>query len=110
MSNEKSSGVGGEAAEMDEPQPDMSLVDITDGENERKIPRVKFPEDVEAFANSFSPPASAELLIGAYTELHNKFKSFEANLEQKSKPKFPATSKRLVWSPNPVLTTFCSFI
>lgn len=67
------------------PQPDMSLVDITDGENERKIPRVKFPEDVEAFANSFEPAASAELLIGAYTELHNKFKSFEANLEKKSK-------------------------
>ena len=103
MSNEKSSGVGGEAAEMDEPQPDMSLVDITDGENERKIPRVKFPEDVEAFANSFSPPASAELLIGAYTELHNKFKSFEANLEQKSKPKIPGTNKkRVAWSLYPV--------
>ena len=71
--------------EEPEPQPDMSLSDITDGENERKIPLVKFPEDVAAFANSFTPPASAELLIGAYTELHNKFKSLEANLEQKSK-------------------------
>jgi len=76
---------GEPATEEQEAQPDMSLVDITDGENERKIPRVKFPEDVETFANSFSPPASAELLIGAYTELHNKFKSFEANLDQKSK-------------------------
>lgn len=86
MSNENASG-GPADEQLEAPQPDMSLVDITDGENERKIPRVKFPEDVEAFANSFTPPASAELLIGAYTELHNKFKSFEANLEQKSKQK-----------------------
>ena len=65
--------------------PDMSLLDITDGENERKIPAAKFIEDIAAFAASFSPPASAELLIGAYSELHSKFKTFETSLTQKSK-------------------------
>jgi len=62
---------------------DMSLLSITDGENDRGIPLVKFIEDVDAFANSFSPPSSAELLIGAYSELHSKFKTFETSLTQK---------------------------
>ena len=42
---------------------DMSLLSITDGENDRGIPLVKFIEDVDAFANSFTPPSSAELLM-----------------------------------------------
>merc|ERR1719343_1032956 len=62
---------------------DMSLLSITDGENDRGIPLVKFIEDVDAFANSFNPPSSAELLIGAYSELHSKFKTFETSLTQK---------------------------
>jgi len=65
------------------PQADMSLIDITDGENERKIPIAKFIEDIGSFATSFAPPASAELLIGAYTELYNKYKTYEANLANK---------------------------
>ena len=64
---------------------DMSLLSITDGENDRGIPLVKFIEDVDAFANSFTPPSSAELLIGAYSELHSKFKTFETSLTQKSR-------------------------
>ena len=64
---------------------DMSLLSITDGDNGRGIPLVKFIDDVDEFANAFSPPASAELLIGAYSELHNKFKTFEATLAQRSK-------------------------
>ena len=64
---------------------DMSLLSITDGENDRGIPLVKFIEDVDAFATSFTPPSSAELLIGAYSELHSKFKTFETSLTQKSK-------------------------
>jgi hypothetical protein len=64
---------------------DMSLLSITDGENDRGIPLVKFIEDVDAFANSFTPPSSAELLIGAYSELHSKFKTFETSLTQKRK-------------------------
>ena len=63
--------------------PDMSLLSITDGENERGIPVVKFIDDVGAFTQSFTPPASAELLIGAYTELHSKFKTYEISLTQK---------------------------
>jgi hypothetical protein len=66
------------------PQEDMSLLSITDGENERGIPFVKFIDDVEAFAITFTPPATAELLIGAYSELHAKFKTFDASLTQKS--------------------------
>ena len=67
------------------PVEDMSLLSITDGENARGIPFVKFIDDVDAFANTFSPPASAEILIGAYSELHSKFKTFETSLTQKSK-------------------------
>lgn len=62
---------------------DMSLLSITDGENDRGIPLVKFIDDVDAFASSFTPPTSAELLIGAYSELHSKFKTFETSLTQK---------------------------
>jgi len=62
---------------------DMSLLSITEGENDRGIPLVKFIEDVDAFANSFTPPSSAELLIGAYSELHSKFKTFETSLTHK---------------------------
>lgn len=62
----------------------ISLLSITEGENDRGIPIVKFIDDVEKLANAFSPPASAELLIGAYSELHSKFKSFETSLTRKS--------------------------
>eukprot|EP00980_Cylindrotheca_fusiformis_P005762 scaffold1203_cov117-Cylindrotheca_fusiformis.AAC.1 len=65
------------------PVEDMSLLSITDGENDRGIPVVKFISDVDSFANSFTPPATAELMIGAYSELHSKFKTFETTLTQK---------------------------
>eukprot|EP00536_Pseudo-nitzschia_multiseries_P001385 jgi/Psemu1/180947/e_gw1.18.6.1 len=61
----------------------LSLRSITEGDNDRGIPHVKFIDDVDAYANSFSPPSSAELLIGAYSELHSKFKTFETSLAQK---------------------------
>ena len=64
---------------------DMSLLSITSGENGRGIPIVKFIDDVEEFATSFKPMASAELMIGAYSELHQKFKTFETSLNSKSK-------------------------
>ena len=44
---------------------------------------MKFVDDIGEFANSFSPPASAELLIGAYSDLFAKFKSYEESLSQK---------------------------
>mmetsp|Transcript_5728 Transcript_5728/g.14304 ORF Transcript_5728/g.14304 Transcript_5728/m.14304 type:complete len:94 (-) Transcript_5728:522-803(-) len=72
---------------------DMSLLSITDGENDRGIPLVKFIDDVDAFANSFTPPSSAELLIGAYSELHSKFKTFETSLTQKKTKLRPQDSR-----------------
>jgi hypothetical protein len=72
-------------AEGAEAVANMSLMDIIEGENDRGIPTAKFVDDLGVFAESFSPPASAELLIGAYTELHTKYKSFEITLTQKRK-------------------------
>lgn len=65
--------------------PEMSLLDITEGENERGIPVAKFIDDVQQFAEQFTPVAPAELLIGAYSELHQKYKTFEAQLVNKRK-------------------------
>jgi hypothetical protein len=61
----------------------LSLEDITDGKTERGIPQAKFIDDIGKFAKSFSPPASAELLIGAYSDLFSKFKAYEQSLSQK---------------------------
>jgi len=72
-------------AKKDEEVPDMKLADITDGQNESGIPAAKFIEDIEGFTQSFSPPASSELLIGAYSDLHAKYKAIEANLGGKRK-------------------------
>ena len=63
----------------------LSLEDITDGKTDRGIPRAKFIDDIGKFAESFSPPASAELLIGAYSDLFSKFKAYEQSLSQKRK-------------------------
>jgi hypothetical protein len=73
-----SSKVGGSEADV----PDMSLEDITEG-SRRGIPKVKFLDDIEAFANSFTPPAQPELLIGGFSQLHVKYKSTEASLQNK---------------------------
>jgi hypothetical protein len=67
--------------------PNLKLEDISDGMNERNIPSAKFIDDVQSFAFSFTPMASAELLIGAYTDLHSKYKLKEAALAQKRKPR-----------------------
>ena len=61
----------------------ISLDSITEGENERGIPATKFLDDIELFASSFKPPASPELLIGAYSDLYSKFKAYEQQLIQK---------------------------
>ena len=62
----------------------ISLEDITDGTNGRGIPAAKFVDDIGAFAESFSPPASAELLIGAFSDLFTKFKQYEQSLSARS--------------------------
>jgi hypothetical protein len=66
-----------------EQQSDITLEAVIDGTTERGIAIVKYVEDIGEFANSFTPPASAELLIGAYTDLFSKFKSLETRMTQK---------------------------
>ena len=73
---------GSREADRENP-PDLKLEDISDGFNERGIPRAKFIDDVAAYAASFQPEASAELLIGAYTDLHSKYKQREFASTQK---------------------------
>lgn len=73
--------VDGDAVPNPPNPPNMSLKDITNGDNGRGIPAALFIDDITAFSESFSPqPAQAELLIGAYTQLHTKYKSSEASL------------------------------
>ena len=62
----------------------LKLQSITDGCNVHGVPKVKFVEDITAFANTFDPPASAELMIGAYSDLFGNFKKYEGSLVQKS--------------------------
>lgn len=62
----------------------LSLESITDGQNESGIPAVRFLDDIGAFADQFTPPASPELLIGAYSDIFAKFKAYETSLNQKS--------------------------
>jgi len=76
----------------------LTLESITEGSNERDIPNVKFLEDIGDFAASFDPPASAELMIGAFSDLFGKFKTFETSLVQKRKlftQKIPEIEKSL---------------
>lgn len=76
----------------------LSMESITDGKSERGIPAVKFLEDISAFADSFTPTASAELLIGAFSDLFSKFKVYEQNLSQKRltfQEKIPEIEKSL---------------
>lgn len=61
----------------------ISLDSITEGKNARGIPAAKFLEDIDLFASSFAPPASPELLIGAYSDLYSKFKAYEQQLASK---------------------------
>jgi hypothetical protein len=73
------SAVGG----LEEGLSNIGLDSITEGKNDRGIPATRFIDDIEMFANSFDPPASSELLIGAYSDLFSKFKAYEQQLEQK---------------------------
>eukprot|EP00523_Entomoneis_sp_CCMP467_P005437 CAMPEP_0168741802 /NCGR_PEP_ID=MMETSP0724-20121128/12709_1 /TAXON_ID=265536 /ORGANISM="Amphiprora sp., Strain CCMP467" /LENGTH=213 /DNA_ID=CAMNT_0008789333 /DNA_START=79 /DNA_END=723 /DNA_ORIENTATION=+ len=82
----------------EEDVPNMSLLDITEGDNERGIPKAKFIDDVGAFSTSFQPPASPELLIGAYSDLMNKYRTYEAQLNQRQlrlQEKVPELEKSL---------------
>lgn len=74
-----------EAKAQQEEVPNLNLSHITEGETERGIPLAKFIDDVEDFASSFQPQASAELLIGAYSDLMRRYRVYESKLAQKRK-------------------------
>ena len=62
----------------------LSLESITDGQNERYILAVSFLEDIGSFADQFTPPASPELLSGAYSDIYSKLKAYVSTRNQKS--------------------------
>jgi hypothetical protein len=64
----------------------LSLESITDGQNERVLPAVRFLDNLGSFADQFTPPASPELLIGAYLDIFSKFtvKAYKTTLNQRS--------------------------
>ena len=80
----------------------ISMDSVVEGTTERGIPIVKYIEDIGGFAEQFTPPASAELLIGAYTDLFSQFKTYEARLTQKCKSRM--VSRDLL----PVLLSRCA--
>lgn len=82
MSGMMSSATGQGDEEQDD-VPNMSIQSIIEGDNERGIPHAKFIDDVDVFSATFDPPASAELLIGAYSDLIAQYRNFETQLNQK---------------------------
>ena len=80
---DNSNAAAAEASNDDAPVANISLQNIIDGTNERSIPKTKFIDDIDMFSGSFDPPASPELLIGAYSDLHSKFKQIEQQLTEK---------------------------
>ena len=83
MADNSSNAAAAEASNDDAPVANISLQNIIDGTNERSIPKTKFIDDIDMFSGSFDPPASPELLIGAYSDLHSKFKQIEQQLTEK---------------------------
>ena len=73
----------------------LKLESITDGFNANGVPKVRFVEDITSFANSFDPPASTELMIGAYSDLFGKFKTYEGSLVQRSEFFFKKKLKKI---------------
>lgn len=63
----------------------LKLESITDGTSDGGVPKVRFIEDIGSFKASFDPPASIELMIGAFSDLFGKFKTYETSLEERKK-------------------------
>jgi len=87
-----------EALTSEGEQTSLSFESITDGVSSRDIPKVKFIEDIDAFSNEFDPPASSELMIGAFSDLFGKMKGVESTLSQRAKliqSKIPEIEKSL---------------
>jgi len=65
----------------------LDITSITEGmasTSASAIPKVKFIEDIEGFSNSFDPPASVELMIGAFSDLFGKMKGLEVTMNQRA--------------------------
>jgi prefoldin subunit 5 len=80
----------GNEEEEEQQEPDAAVVanltleDIVDRRSDRGIPIAKFVDDVQLFSDAFEPvPATAELMIGAYNQLHAKYRQYEAAFRQK---------------------------
>jgi prefoldin subunit 5 len=82
----------GDDEEQEEQEPEaeaavvanLTLEDIVDRRSDRGIPIAKFVDDVQLFSDAFEPvPATAELMIGAYNQLHAKYRQYEAAFRQK---------------------------
>jgi hypothetical protein len=54
-------------------------------QQQQQIPKVRFIEDITQYVQSFPSPyiVTAELLIGAFTQLHTKYKLSETSLLRK---------------------------
>ena len=78
-------------------QTSLSIKSITEGSTERGLPKVKFIDDIDIFSNSFDPPASVELMIGAFSDLFGSMKSLESTLDMRGEP-HPTGAKRLFQS------------
>lgn len=76
-------------------QTSLSFQSITEGFTSRDIPKVKFIEDIDAFSKSFDPPASAELMIGAFSDFFAKLKGVEGTLAQRGKIRMFCEKSRL---------------
>jgi hypothetical protein len=103
LSLNETNGTNHNPTQMDKDEEDTSMMailtlqDITDlpptpmnteGGNEAyqstSIPKVKFIDDIGQYIESFTPKlVTAELLIGAYTQLHTKYKLSETSLLRK---------------------------
>jgi prefoldin subunit 5 len=94
----KKKEVGGDDDDKSEEGILLTLDDVTDGKSPRGIPAAKFVEDVQSFSLQFIPPASAEHMIGAYTELYQRYKRYESVFLQKKarlEDKIPELEKSL---------------
>lgn len=66
------------------PPANSSLDFENDAYQSTTIPKVKFIDDISHYILSFTPKiVTAELLIGAYTQLHTKYKLSETSLLRK---------------------------
>jgi hypothetical protein len=70
--------------DITEPIENDSTTTTTTTTSNNNIPKVKFIDNIQEYIQSFLPKIiTTELLIGAYTQLHTKYKLTESNLLRK---------------------------